>query len=49
MSRQSASIMIERPPAEVFAYMDDVSREKEWQPNLRSAEQEPPGPTEVTD
>jgi carbon monoxide dehydrogenase subunit G len=27
--------------------MDDVSREREWQPNLRSAAQEPPGPSEV--
>jgi uncharacterized protein YndB with AHSA1/START domain len=45
MSRQSASIVIARSPDEVFAYMDDVSREVEWQPNLRSAEQDPPGPT----
>ncbi len=45
MSRQSASIVIRRPPDEVFAYMDDVAREHEWQPNLRSAEQVPPGPT----
>ncbi len=47
MSRPAASIVIARPPAEVFAYMDDVSREPEWQPGLRSATQEPEGPTEV--
>ena len=47
MSRQSSSILISRPPDEVFAYMDDVSREQEWQANLLSAEQEPPGPTKV--
>ena len=47
MSRQSASILIRRSPHEVFTYMDDASREHEWQPNLRSAEQDPPGPTQV--
>lgn len=47
MSRQSASIVIRRPPEEVYAYMDDVSREKEWQPNLQFAERDPPGPTVV--
>ena len=47
MSRQSASIVIRRPPDEVFDYVDDVSREHEWQPNLRSAEQVPQGPTAV--
>lgn len=47
MSRQSATILISRPPEEVFAYMDDVSREREWQPNLLSAEQDPSGPTRV--
>jgi uncharacterized membrane protein len=45
MSRQSASVVIARPPEEVFGYMDDVSRESEWQPNLKSAKQDPPGPT----
>jgi hypothetical protein len=47
MIRQSATIVIRCPLAEVFADMDDVSREHEWQPNLRSAKQDPPGPTEV--
>lgn len=47
MSRQSSSIPIHRPPHEVFAYMDDVAREREWQTNLVSAEKEPPGPTRV--
>ena len=47
MSRQSFTVMIQRSPAEVFTYMDDVSREHEWQPNLRSAEQHPPGPSTV--
>jgi carbon monoxide dehydrogenase subunit G len=45
MSRQSASIVITRTPQEVFDYMDDVSREQEWQPSLRSAEQDPSGPS----
>ena len=47
MSRQSASIVIECAPAEVFSYVDDVTREHEWQPNLESAEQEPAGETRV--
>jgi uncharacterized membrane protein len=47
MSRQSFTVVIQRSPAEVFTYMDDVSREHEWQPNLRSAEQNPPGPSKV--
>ena len=47
VSRQSASVTIDRSPDVVFAYLDDVTREREWQPNLRSALQEPPGPTSV--
>ena len=47
MDRQEQSIFIARPPAEVFAYVDDIEREPEWQPNLREVEQTPPGPTKV--
>jgi len=47
MSRQSASTVIDRTPEEVFAYMDDVSLEGEWQPNLHAAEQDPPGQSKV--
>lgn len=47
MVRYSDSVLIQRPVADVFAYMDDVAREHEWQPNLRGAEQEPPGPAAV--
>jgi len=47
VSGQSATIVIQRPPAEVFAYMDDVNREREWQPNLQIAEIDPPGPTAI--
>ncbi len=46
MARET-SIVIARTPGDVFAYMDDVSREREWQPNLRSASREPDGPTRV--
>ncbi len=49
MSRSSASIVIRRPVSEVFAYMDDVSREIEWQPNLQFAEKHPEGPHQPTD
>lgn len=47
MPRYVESIVIRRTPADVYAYMDDVSREKEWQPNLVSAQQDPVGPTRV--
>ncbi len=47
MTSQSVTVLIERSAPDVFAYLDDVSREHEWQPNLRSAEKEPPGPTGV--
>lgn len=39
--------LVRRPVSEVFAYMDDVSREREWQPGIREAWKEPPGPTDV--
>lgn len=47
MPRLSESITVFRPRAEVAAYMDDVSRESEWQPSLLEARQHPPGPTRV--
>jgi carbon monoxide dehydrogenase subunit G len=40
-------IVIHRPVSIVFAYMDDVSREREWQPGILEARKEPPGPTAV--
>jgi hypothetical protein len=39
--------VIKRSLAKVFAYMDDVTREHEWQPNIREAYKSPPGPTGV--
>lgn len=45
MPRKEASIVIQRPREEVFAYMDDVRHEPEWQPQLVEVEQTPPGPT----
>ena len=35
------SILINRPVEEVFAYMDDIEKEHEWQPYLREWEQSP--------
>lgn len=35
--------VINRPLEEVFEYMQDITREREWQPNLREAEQVPEG------
>ncbi|NNF28640.1 MAG: hypothetical protein HKN73_15555 [Gemmatimonadetes bacterium] len=40
-------MVIRRPLEDVFDYMNDVSKESEWQPQLREAEQTPPGPVEV--
>ena len=36
------SIVINRPVAEVFAYMDNIENEYEWQPYLREWEQHSP-------
>lgn len=47
MDRQELSVFIARIPEEVFAYVDDIEREPEWQPNLREVEQTPAGPTRV--
>jgi hypothetical protein len=41
------SIFIRRVISEVYAYMGDISREHEWQPQLLEAEQTPPGATIV--
>lgn len=40
-------IVIQRTVSDVFAYMDDVSREREWQPGILEARKEPSGPTKV--
>lgn len=40
-------VFIRRPVPTVFAYMDDVSRESEWQPNIREARKDPTGETIV--
>jgi hypothetical protein len=47
MPATTERILIRRPRLEVAAYMDDVTRESEWQPALLEASQDPPGPTGV--
>jgi uncharacterized protein YndB with AHSA1/START domain len=47
MPKGKARVVIGRPVEDVFAYMNDVSREHEWQPQLREAEQTPSGPPGV--
>ena len=47
MARIEESIVINRPVTDVFAYMDDIHREYEWQPAIRAVEQIPPGPQRV--
>lgn len=47
MESQSFTIVINRPISEVFAYMDDIEREREWQPKLQEVEQIPPGPSSI--
>lgn len=47
MPATTVSVTIQKPLSDVFEYMNDVSREREWQPNLREAEQTPAGPTRV--
>jgi hypothetical protein len=41
------SIEINRPPAEVFAYLDQLDRHGEWQPSIVSVKAETEGPTRV--
>jgi hypothetical protein len=41
------SIEIQRTPAEVFAYLDQLGRHKEWQDQIVSSTVEPDGPTRV--
>lgn len=47
MPKHEQSVVIARPIDEVFTYMNDVSREHEWQPQLLEAHQTPPGETAV--
>ena len=47
MAHYEQSVVIMRPVETVFAYMDDIALEPEWQPQLVEAEQLPPGPTAV--
>lgn len=47
MNRHVATVSIDRNPIEVFYFLDDVGREREWQAGLKSAEQEPAGPSRV--
>jgi uncharacterized protein YndB with AHSA1/START domain len=41
------SVEIDRPPDEVFAYLDDVERHGEWQSAIVSSKRETDGPTSV--
>jgi uncharacterized protein YndB with AHSA1/START domain len=40
-----SSIDIERPPGEVFAYVSDLERHREWQQSVLRTTVETPGPT----
>jgi len=41
------SIEIDRAPEDVFAYLDDLERHREWQSQIVSSELLTPGPTQV--
>jgi uncharacterized protein YndB with AHSA1/START domain len=43
----NSSVEINRPPAEVFAYLDEVERHGEWQPDIVSTKKETEGPVGV--
>ena len=45
--RYRHQVTIGSPVSEVFSYMDDVEREREWQPGIKEATKDPPGPTTV--
>jgi len=40
-------ILIQREPADVFDFINDVGQEPRWQPGLKEAVQDPPGPQKV--
>lgn len=40
-------VVIACSPSRAFEYMDDVSREREWQPSIVEAFKDPPGETAV--
>ena len=40
-------VVVNAPVSQVFAFMDDVAREAEWQPGIMEAHKEPAGETEV--
>lgn len=42
-----SSVEIDRAPADVFAYVAEVDRHGEWQPEILAARKEPSGPTRV--
>ncbi len=47
MAPITSSIEIARPPEEVFAYIDDLSRHGEWQTAIEQVTVETDGPTRV--
>ena len=47
--RVTATVNIDRPPAEVFAYLSDVSRHGEWSPKPMRVEGVAPGPVKAGD
>ncbi len=44
MSEIKESVEIDRPPEEVFAYLDDVERHGEWQHDIVGVERVTEGP-----
>ena len=45
--RYRNQVFIDCPVSEVFAYMDDVEQEKDWQPGIKEASKDPLGETAV--
>ncbi len=41
------TITIARPPAEVFAFVADMTNAPSWQPGLHAVRRTPPGPVGV--
>lgn len=42
-----STIDINRSPVEVFAYIEQLEKHSEWQPEIISGHKEPPGPTKL--
>lgn len=47
MAQLREHILIQCDPTDVFDFINDIDQEPRWQPGIKEAEQDPPGPQKV--